>query len=291
VFRISDFSRFTRVSLKTLRHYDRLGLLAPAHVDPQTRYRYYSARQVSHLQRILSLRELGFSLEHIGQILDEDPRGKTLRRLLEMRRVELTHQLDLDRRRLEQLDARLQELDDPRTPPLPEAVVHEVPSLRVAGRRARVPDLDDGAQELFEAVEADAARARVRAPGAPVLIYHDRDHRDANADIEAAVPILPDARKAGGATVRTLPAIPSAACVTYAGSYTQWTDMMRGLLAWLQTRRLAPAGPLREVYLQFKGAGLEALRLPPQYLAERAEDQVTEMQIPVRRRERGRRQR
>src|SRR5207253_4554648 len=62
MFRIREFSRFSRVSVKMLRHYDRLGLLHPARVDPDTRYRYYSARQLPRLNRILALRDLGFSL-------------------------------------------------------------------------------------------------------------------------------------------------------------------------------------------------------------------------------------
>src|SRR4030095_5493217 len=58
VFQISEFSRLTRVSIKALRHYDRVGLLTPARVDPQTRYRYYAARQAQRLYQILALREL-----------------------------------------------------------------------------------------------------------------------------------------------------------------------------------------------------------------------------------------
>ena len=283
MFKISDFSRFTRVSVKALRHYDRLGILRPAYVDPESRYRYYSARQVSRLQRILALRELGFSLGHVADILGADASGPTLRRLLEMRRIQVERQLVLDRERLAQLNARLRELDEGRSPVLPEAVVQEIPAVRVASRRARVPELDDGVRLLFEAVELDALRAGVRSEGPPILIYHDRDHRMAAADVEAAVPVTPDARRCGRSKVRTLPAITSAACVTYAGSYDQWTDVLRGLLAWLHTRRLVPAGPTREVYLQFRARDPIGLGLPRRFLGERSEDLVTEMQIPVTR--------
>ena len=284
MFKISDFSRFTRVSVKALRHYDRLGILRPAHVDPESRYRYYSARQVSRLQRILALRDLGFSLEHVADIVGADGSAPTMRRLLEMRRTQVERQLALDRERLAQLDARLRELDEGRSPVLPEAVVQAIPAVRVASRRARVPDLDDGVRLLFEAVELDASRADVRAEGPPILIYHDRDHRMSEADVEAAVPVTPDARRCGRSRVRTLPAMVSAACVTYAGSYDQWTDVLRGLLAWMQTRRLAPVGPMREIFLQFRARDPVGLGLPREFLGERSEDLVTEMQIPVTRR-------
>ena len=287
MFRISDFSRLTRVTIKTLRHYDRLGLLAPAFVDPATRYRYYAAHQVSRLQRIRALRDLGFSLEHVAHILDEEPgagqatRAGLLRRLLERRRDEITGQMEEDARRLAQLEATLIELDRKR-PALPDAVVHEVAPVRVATRRARVADLDQGAQALFEAVETDAAAARIRAAGPPLLIYHDRDHREDDADIEAAVPVVPDASGAGGSVLRTLPGHSAAACMVYRGDYDQWAGIARGLMAWLETRRLEPAGPVREVYLQFSATEPARLGLPPQFIVTRREDLLTEMQIPVR---------
>jgi DNA-binding transcriptional MerR regulator len=46
MFRIGDFSRLARVSVKALRHYDRLGLLEPARTDPLNGYRYYSSEQL-----------------------------------------------------------------------------------------------------------------------------------------------------------------------------------------------------------------------------------------------------
>ena len=55
MFKIGDFSKLSRVSVKTLRYYDELGLLKPAHVDHFTGYRFYSADQLPQLNRILAL--------------------------------------------------------------------------------------------------------------------------------------------------------------------------------------------------------------------------------------------
>jgi DNA-binding transcriptional MerR regulator len=281
VFRISDFSRLTRVTIKALRHYDRLGLLAPAYVDPVTRYRWYSAAQVARLHRIRGLRDLGFPLEHIADMLDRNTGGRTLRRRLERRREEVARQLEEDARRLAELDAALRDLGR-RGPVRIDAAVRDVPPVRVAARRARVPELDRGAEELFEAIEADAAAAHIRASGPPLLVYHDRDYREADADIEAAVPVAPGARRAGRSTLRTLPGHPAAACVVYRGDYDQWARIGRRLLTWLESRRLVPAGPVREVFLQFRGRDAARLAVPPQFVVSRGEDLLTEMQIPVR---------
>ena len=49
MFRIGDFSRLARVTIKTLHHYDDAGLLQPSHVDRQSGYRYYDASQLQTL--------------------------------------------------------------------------------------------------------------------------------------------------------------------------------------------------------------------------------------------------
>ncbi len=282
MFRISDFSRFTRVSVRMLRHYDRLGLLRPAHVDPDTRYRWYSARQLPRLQRILALRDLGFPLDHIAGLLDEDPRARTLRRVLELRRGQLAEEAAEARRRITQIEAQLERLAGSTGPPLPDVVLRPVPALAVAARRARVPDLDSGVESLFEELEAAVARAGLRAEGPPLLLYHDRDGRTEDADVEAAVPVRPGAAPAPRVKLRTLPAIDLAACATYVGGYHQWWGVAEGVLRTLEARKLAPGTPFREVYLQFRANDPAALGLPRAHLADGDETLVTEIQVPVR---------
>jgi DNA-binding transcriptional MerR regulator len=70
MFRIGEFSKFSRVSVRMLRHYDQLGLLRPAHVDPSSEYRYYTADQLPRLHRIIALQDIGFSLEQIRSLLE-----------------------------------------------------------------------------------------------------------------------------------------------------------------------------------------------------------------------------
>ncbi|MGG4396869.1 helix-turn-helix domain-containing protein [Paenibacillus thiaminolyticus] len=71
MFKISEFSKISQVSVKTLRYYDQLNLLKPAHIDKFTGYRYYSADQMFQLHRILAYKELGLSLDQIRQMMCE----------------------------------------------------------------------------------------------------------------------------------------------------------------------------------------------------------------------------
>src|SRR5262245_16360687 len=110
MFKIGDFSKFSQVSIKMLRHYDRLGLLKPARIDPATSYRYYSADQLPRLNRILALRDLGFALEQIAELLDDVP-AEQIRGMLKLKQAELEQQMRHEQQRLERIAARLRQIE------------------------------------------------------------------------------------------------------------------------------------------------------------------------------------
>ena len=69
MLKIGEFSKLSRVSVRMLRHYDQKGLLTPSEIDPMTGYRYYSENHLSQVFRITALKDLGFSLAAIREIL------------------------------------------------------------------------------------------------------------------------------------------------------------------------------------------------------------------------------
>jgi DNA-binding transcriptional MerR regulator len=77
MFSIGEFARHGRVSVRMLRHYDAIGLLRPACVDPDSGYRFYQAGQLAELNRIIALKDLGFSLQQVQAILAEQVPSST----------------------------------------------------------------------------------------------------------------------------------------------------------------------------------------------------------------------
>ena len=110
MIRIGDFSKLSRVSIKTLRYYDDMELLKPIHVDGGTGYRYYSFEQLPRLNRILALKDLGFSLAEIGELLD-DVSLEQLRGMLRMRQSEAQKRLDEEQERLGRIETRLKQIE------------------------------------------------------------------------------------------------------------------------------------------------------------------------------------
>src|SRR5579872_291421 len=106
-WRVGEVARRSGLSVRTLHHYDDLGLLSPAHRS-EAGYRLYSAADVARLQQIMSLRELGLPLEEIRTLLDRPDISP--RRVIELHLQQLREQMELQRelcRRLELIAAQL----------------------------------------------------------------------------------------------------------------------------------------------------------------------------------------
>jgi DNA-binding transcriptional MerR regulator/effector-binding domain-containing protein len=279
MIRIGDFSRLARVTIKTLHHYDEAGLLTPALVDRTTGYRYYEPGQLESLQRILLLKDLGFTLEEIRDLVGTGFDAAQVATRLDNRRHQLHAQIEVDQARLRRLDALHAALtgshSDIRS--IPAVTLREVAPVQVHFQRRRVARLGAEVQEMFESAEAAVARVRARADASPFLIFHDREYREADADVEACIPV-----KAGasvGIETRIVPAA-SAGCVTYRGAYDQTPVLYEAVLRWIGRSGLSIAAPLREVYHRF-GADQSGYRLPQRVLAGSSADYITELQAPV----------
>lgn len=136
MFSIGTFARLGDVSVRTLRHYDEIGLLTPAWIDHATGYRSYRPSQLLRLHRIVALKELGLSLDEIGELLVDRPDATRVRALLERRRHELATRVDSDLRRLARVEQRLRYLETENTMTTDLSIRH-IPATRVAEVRYR----------------------------------------------------------------------------------------------------------------------------------------------------------
>jgi DNA-binding transcriptional MerR regulator len=283
MFKIADFSRFTRVSVKMLRHYDEIGLLRPARVDPESGYRYYAAAQLPRLNRIIALKDLGFGLEQIGAMLDDTLPADELRGMLRLRRAELEEQIEAARRRLSAVEERLRQIEQEAAPPRYDVVFRPLPPQLVASLRAVVPDDGPSIGALFEELERHVKAQRARAAGAPLAIFHDAEYSEQGVDVEVAVPTLRPAAPGPRAQSRELPGEELVACAVYTGGYERTDEALQAILRAVAAGGYVVAGPWREVYLRFRAGDPAALGVPEAFLADRPELYVTEVQIPVSR--------
>src|SRR5271170_3568902 len=67
--KVGELAKRTGLTVRTLHHYDEIGLLRPS-LHTESGHRLYTASDVARLQQVLSLRQIGFSLEEIAGCLD-----------------------------------------------------------------------------------------------------------------------------------------------------------------------------------------------------------------------------
>ena len=283
MFKIGEFSRLSRVSVRMLRHYDQLGLLTPSQTDPFTGYRYYSAEQLPRLNRIIALRDLGFSLEQIAGMLEDDVSTEQLLGMLKLKRVEVEIQMQQEEQRLARLEVRIRQLSMSATHAAYDVVLRDIEPALAATYREVAAD-DDHIQQMFDMVETYVAGFDgSRADKPPFSIYYDEEYRDKDMDVEVAVPLKYAIPETETIRVRQLPRLSNVACVVHVGEYSDIYQAYNALLAWIEANSYRMTGPIHEVYLRYGADGLD-FDLPPTYLGSDKHEYVTELQLSVEKR-------
>ncbi|MEU4541673.1 MerR family transcriptional regulator [Streptosporangium sp. NPDC023825] len=227
---IGRFARLCRLSVKQLRHYDELGLLTPAYVDPDTGYRYYRPDQARPAMLIGLLRSLDVPLPSIGRVLsgEADALGGVRDRM----------EADLARR--ERNFAALERILAEGLP-RPEVTIVREPARRVAVVRDTAP------QERIGPVTSACVARLLAATGAPDGMLVGLFPLDMAEEVAVAV-ALETSEDVPGTSSDVLPG-GLYASATHVGAYDQIPLTVHALLAWVGERGHTPLGPLREVYV------------------------------------------
>lgn len=273
MFTIGEFAALGRVSVRMLRHYDAVGVLPPAAVDPATGYRHYAAGQLRRLHRVVVLNDLGLTLAQVRRVLDDEVDADQLRGMLRLREAQLEEQLVQDSARLAVLRAHLRAVEREGRMSTNEVVLKSVPVQRVAHVHAVAasyepaditPVITPLYPRLFDGIDA----ADLAMAGAPLAWYEPVEDGEAVV-VHAAVPVDAPLAQGDGAPfeVVDLPALDRVATIVHHGPMDDVEPSMEALADWIQEQGYRPLGLAREVYVD--------------YDPEHPEDGVTELQVPV----------
>jgi DNA-binding transcriptional MerR regulator len=268
---IGDFARHGRVSVRMLRHYDAIGLLRPARVDPWTGHRAYEAGQLSRLNRIVALKDLGFTLQQVQSILDEKVSVDELRGMLRLRQAELQAQLAVDTSRLGQVEARLRIIEREGAMPTDDIQIKRLPAVRVAELTATAASFEPEAispviQPLYDELCARLGRAGLSPAGPSIAWYEDAPGGDGIV-VHATLPVNAEPRQGYDFAIVDLPGVEQAATIVHRGSMDLVMGTVQTLAQWIDVNGYTSAGYNRELYLECDGD---------------PETWVTELQEPIR---------
>jgi DNA-binding transcriptional MerR regulator len=255
MFSIGEFARYGGVSARTLRHYDEIGLLRPATVDPDTGYRGYSAAQLGELNRIMALKELGLSLPQVRRLLD----GVTLdelRGMLSLRRAQLEHELQQHKNQLLGVEARLRSIAMEDGMPADDIVAKTIPALGVVVITGRAPGFNPAnvvivVNQLEAKFDELGIYDRVKEAGPRLVFYEYEDGEDVTVCLALPVAEPPDNLPAP-AHYRVLPEIEAAVAVRSGPAASIFPMVYNDLIRWIEERgyRRAPGpGQDRDVWI------------------------------------------
>jgi DNA-binding transcriptional MerR regulator len=273
MLKISDFSKLSLVSVKALRYYDERGLLKPARVDPSTGYRFYSASQLTRLNRILAMKDMGLDLSQIALLLDQEPTPDQIRGMLRLKQVELHQQLEEGQARLARIEAWLQAFEQEATMPAYDVVIKSVVALRVAQARGVAPKMEQPELgitlgRLFAEVMGSITQHGATIVGPGITLYYDLEYREREISVGACLAFEGSLFESEQVKVVELPAVETMASVIHHGSFSTMHQAYNAILPWIESNGYHIRGPNRELNLEFESGGDESTF-------------VTEIQFPV----------
>lgn len=269
--RIGVFARLGEVSVKTLRHYDEVGLLTPSYVDDWSGYRYYGLEQLPRLYRILVLKDLGFSLDEIAGLLHRDLTTAEMERLLRDKQAAMQNRMAEESARLARVETRLRQLTQEGTMSDYDVRLKKVEPQIVATIQETIPDWDQVTptfNRLFDELMAAVGQQGGQLAGAPFDRWLDAEMRQSDLHVEACAPLAKAITSTDRMQVSEIEGAETMAATIHHGPFTQLKQAHEAVIRWAEANGYRLCGPSREIYLQYERDG-------------DPKDYVTEIQYPV----------
>ena len=254
MFRIGEFSKLTQVSVRMLRHYDKMGLLTPAATDRWTGYRMYSVDQIPVLNKIIYLRDSGFNIAEIAVALNHDNEGFIVGEL-DRKSSEIRQNIRNEEAKLKKIELAKRELLLGKDEMHYHVSIKSIPGYQVLALRKIIPDYY-GESELWKELCDFVEEKHLEVSEQTFAIYHDTDYREENVDVELCVLTDKTGQNEGPFSFRHTDPVPAMACTMVYGEFANISGAYLALARWLQknsrytmgssTRQIVHRGPWNE---------------------------------------------
>lgn len=269
LFRIGEMAKLFHMSMSTLRHYERLGLLKPEKVDEKTGYRYYSVRQFEALNTVRYLRALDMPLSEIEDFLQNREVDAIEAKLRQQKEAAAARRRELERIE-RKIDNRLRQLQEASSAELNRIMVRTLPACRMVWMQENLrihSPLDMEAP--IRRLEGEQAETSVFLGKVGVSISAERLEKGRFDRYDGVFLLLDEEDSYQGQTL----SLPEAEGLTvrFRGSHTEAPEQYRRLAAFWQEQGWRAGGFSREVTMIDYG------------ITNDPEKFVTEISIPIQR--------
>ena len=245
MFRIGEFSKLVRVSPRMLRHYEKCGIIYPAEIDKLTGYRQYSAGQIPLVQRIITLRDMGFSIEEIDDILPKMDDFAYMNRMLRAKADSVQSAIEKEQARLERLFSMSNTVRKEHNIMVYDVDLKRIPAVKVITLRGIIPQYN---QEgiLWEKLGRYIGEKGIACHSDGYSTFFDEEYRESDVDVEIAIPVDTMGTNDGAFVFKEYEEISLAATIRFTGPFDGGYDAATEQLArWMEDNGYRFAGHLR----------------------------------------------
>ena len=245
MFKIGEFSHLVRISPRMLRHYEKCGLLYPAEIDKFTGYRQYSSEQIPLAQNIVMLRDLGFSIVEVGDILPHLGDFSHMNKVLRTKAMSIQSVIDAEQKKLDRISRMSDTMRKEQNVMVYEVELKKLEAMKVISLRGIILQYN---QEgiLWERLGRFVGANQIVCHSDGYSTYFDEDYKEQDVDVEIAIPVDVVGENSGEFVYKEYPEIPLAATVRFTGPFDGGYDSASEKLAkWMEQNGYCFAGNLR----------------------------------------------
>ena len=247
MIRIGDFSKLSRISIRMLRYYDELGLLHPTDVDRFTGYRYYVPAQLEIAHRITALRDMGFSIAAVSDLLAQTPDRAPFEALLRVKLEEVRAQELEARSRATRIEAAIKRLEKGETVMQYDVTRKTLPQRSVASVRKVIATYQDEGTLWALMGQETGKTLQMASPAYALAIFHDEGYKEYDVDVEIQIDVVGSYENTAQVLFKTVEPIEIASAV-YKGSYDQINAVNEAVAAWVSDNGYRFDGPMFNIY-------------------------------------------
>ena len=245
MLKIGDFSKLSRVSIRMLRHYDEIGLLSPAQIDEFSGYRYYQEEQLFVIGRITALKDMGFALADIAQILEVYDDKEQLDAFLVARQKELEDQAKDTAYKLMLLDSARERLRKEQNMNY-DVTVKTIPERYAATVHTIIPKYED--EGMAWALMGECRDQLIPAdPCFATAEFLDNEYKEENVEVVVSMAVKGKYEDTEHVKFKTLPEVKVASCIVK-GCYHQMSDVYGAVITWINANGYKIAAPMFNIY-------------------------------------------
>ncbi|MGM0123745.1 hypothetical protein IGI37_001119 [Enterococcus sp. AZ194] len=247
MLKIGDFSKFTKISIHMLRHYDEIDLLKPLQVDADSGYRYYSEEQIPYANKIQLLKTMGFGLPNIKQILNDYHNEEELKNYIESQLNRKYEEQKNLQQQIHLLRNAITSLNERKNPLTYSIIVKEIPKRLVVSYRGIISDYHQEGV-LWKALDEYTLRTNVKysIPTFDVAIIHSNDTSEL-IDVEVQKSIDRKIETSDNVECKEMPAT-KVAVVAYQGDYQQLRAIHEEMATWMIKNDYTLNGEIMNIY-------------------------------------------